>query len=385
MRRMRLGAIGVLLGSALALGPGTSVSASVLNARVVHGRNLTPNGIRVLGNRLVDGQGAQIRLRGVNRSGTEYACAQGWGIFDGPSDAASVRAMSSWRVNIVRVPLNEDCWLGINGLNRAHSGAGYRKAIVAYVGLLHRYGMYAELSLMWAAPGSNRAIHQPMAPDESHAPAMWTSMATTFKHDHNVILAPWGETTVGWACFMQTGCSDEATYGPQKTPYRTASMQEAVNQMRGAGYTGVIAIPCIHYANACGQLPDGSLYGGSTWLDSRPNDPAQQLVAEAHVYGKNTCDTPACFDSSMAPIAKVVPLVFGETGETYDASDCGSRYISTFVNWADHHGVGYEAWTWDAWRNCGALIKNYKGTPYSGYGRWLHTHYTTRSGVATGR
>src|SRR2546427_6019816 len=42
--------------------------------------------------RLVDSAGRPIRLRGVNRSGTEYACAQGWGMFDGPSDSASVRS-----------------------------------------------------------------------------------------------------------------------------------------------------------------------------------------------------------------------------------------------------------------------------------------------------
>ena len=42
-----------------------------------------------------------------------------------------------------------------------------------------------------------------------------------------------------------------------------------------------------------------------------------------------------------APVAAAVPLVFGETGETYDASSCGSTNISTFMNWADAHGVGY--------------------------------------------
>ena len=110
-------------------------------------------------------------------------------------------------------------------------------------------------------------------------------------------------------------------------------------------------------------------------------DPARQLIAEAHVYGKNACDTAACFNSSMAPIAKVVPLVFAETGETYDASDCGSRYISGFMNWADHHGVGYAAWTWDTWGNCNALIKDYKGTPYTGYGKWVRMHYAARAGA----
>src|SRR6266478_7781878 len=52
--------------------------------------------VRVQGNQLVDSAGHALRLRGVNRSGTEYACAQGWGIFDGPSDSASLQAIRSW-------------------------------------------------------------------------------------------------------------------------------------------------------------------------------------------------------------------------------------------------------------------------------------------------
>lgn len=366
-------AIGVIVGS-------TSSAERAVAGRAgqVSSSSSTPlTGIRVSGHELVDGANNPIQLRGVNRSGTEYACVQGLGIFDGPSHAASVRAIASWHVNIVRIPLNEDCWLGLNKVKAAHSGAKYRNAILGYVKLLHRYGMYAELSLMWGAPGSHRATRQPAAPDQSHSPAMWASMATTFRNDPDVILAPWGEPTVGWTCFMRTGCDNEATFGGSF--YRTASMQQAVDRMRGAGYKGVIAIPCINYANACGALPDGSLYRGSTWLMSRPTDPAGQLIAEAHVYGKNSCDTTACFDSSMAPITKVVPLIFGETGETYDASDCGSHHISTFMDWADQHGVGYETWTWDTSGNCGALIRNYKGTPYSGYGKSVQRHYAARS------
>jgi len=43
-----------------------------------------PPGIAVAGSQLVDGSAAPLRIAGVNRSGSEYACAQGWGIFDGP-------------------------------------------------------------------------------------------------------------------------------------------------------------------------------------------------------------------------------------------------------------------------------------------------------------
>ena len=118
-------------------------------------------------------------------------------------------------------------------------------------------------------------------------------------------------------------------------------MQQAVNVMRQAGYREVIAIPGIDYANDLSQ-----------WLSHEPRDPLAQLIAEAHVYGKNTCDTTSCFDAHMAPVAAKAPLIFGETGESYDDSDCGSSYISTFLTWADAHDVGYEAWTWDTWGSC---------------------------------
>jgi hypothetical protein len=326
-------------------------------------------------------------LHGVNRSGTEYTCIHNGGIFDGPSDDASVAAMAAWHVNIVRVPLNEDCWLGVNvgGIKPAFVGRNYVDAIVNYVKRLHAHGMYAELSLMWGAPGAAQATYQPNAPDADHSPAMWASMAQAFKNDPNVILAPWGETQVGWSCF-RNGCSNESTWGTDQDHLpscrvgcwfvRSAGMQQAVDLMRQNGYHGPIAIPCIDVANACGRMPDGSKYDGSTWVESKPTDPDRQLIAEAHVYGKNTCDTTACFDSSMKPILQAgYPVIWGETGETYDDSDCGSSYISTLLTWADAHGVGYETWAWDTWGTCSALISNYGGTPANGYARYVKDHF----------
>ena len=51
--------------------------------------------------------------------GTEYACVQGWGMFDGPTDDEAIDVMKEWHINVVRIPLNEACWLGINGVNFA--------------------------------------------------------------------------------------------------------------------------------------------------------------------------------------------------------------------------------------------------------------------------
>src|SRR5436309_13815526 len=129
--------------------------------------------LHVDGNQLVDSSGLTVQVRGVNRSGTEYACIQGWGIFSGPNDAASLQAMKLWGVNAVRVPLNEDCWLGINGAPAAYSGAIYQQAIRDYVALLNQNSMYAILDLHWSAPGTAPATWMAAMPDIEHSLDFW--------------------------------------------------------------------------------------------------------------------------------------------------------------------------------------------------------------------
>ncbi len=317
-------------------------------------------GLHVQGNRLENADGRPVVLRGVNRSGTEYTCIHGYGIFDGPSNAASVRAIRSWGATLVRIPINEDCWLGINGVPRADSGAAYRGAIVAYVAELQRVGITPEVSLMWAAPGAYRATYQSAAPDADHSPALWTSLAQTFKHNPNVILGVWGEPAVGASCFANGGVCG-ATYGPKNAPYRSAGSKEAVRLMRAAGYRGVIAIPGVAWANDL-----------SVWLANEPHDPLHQLVAEAHVYGGQVCASTACFNQTMLPVARRVPLLFGETGENVAGTDCSSQAMRSILGWAASHNVSWAAWTWDTWRTCGSLISSYSGTPANPYGAFIH-------------
>ena len=160
-------------------------------------------------------------------------------------------------------------------------------------------------------------------------------------------------------------------------------MQEAVNDMRAAGYHGPISIPCIDYANQCAD------YNGSSWLQSHPTDPDNQLVAEAHVYGNNACGAQnggACLDVQYGPLAQQFPVIFGETGETYDNSECTSANMQVILPWAEAHNVSYQAWTWDTWGNCGGLISAYSGTANSTtpsgaqYGPYVKAHLAAVSG-----
>ena len=67
--------------------------------------------------------------------------------------------------------------------------------------------------------------------------------------------------------------------------------------------------------------------------------------------------------------------------EDEGASACGASRVAAIVRWADAHGAGYDAWAWDAWGTCSALVADDAGTPHGAYGRWVEAHYS-RSRVA---
>ena len=107
MRRIWLLCLAAAIACAVAAcspGPG-----SASPGRHAHRHNTAPR-LHVAGNRLVNSRGRPVVLHGVNRSGTEFLCVQGHGIFDGPTDQASISAMKAWGINAVRIPLNEGCW-----------------------------------------------------------------------------------------------------------------------------------------------------------------------------------------------------------------------------------------------------------------------------------
>jgi hypothetical protein len=322
--------------------------------------------VAVKGNRLVNASGATIRLLGVDRSGAEYMCLGGSKIFDGPTGPTAVAAMAAWHINAVRVPLNEDCWLGINGVSSSVSGAKYQQAIEKYVATLQSYGIIVILDLHWAAPSTYLANSQwPMA-DADHAPAFWTSMATAFKGNHGVIFDLFNEPYItSWSCWLQ-GC--QTTYDDSGTTvtYETAGMQQLVNAVRSTGATTPLMLGGLAWSS-----------DESGWLANKPSDPDHQLIVSFHTYNFSGCNTEACWKSTIAPLAKKVPIVSGEIGE----SGCTDTYIDTYMPWADSHGISYLGWTWDSTRapshwNCSggpALIKSYNGTP-TAYGVGLKDH-----------
>jgi hypothetical protein len=321
--------------------------------------------LHVSSNKLVDASGTQVVLHGVNRSGAEYACVQGWGFFDGPVDEASILAIKSWtHITAVRVPVNEACWNAESYVTAAYAGTNYINAVKSYVNLLNANGIVVLLDLHWtdglytgtsAGCSSAQATCQKPMPDAAQAIPFWTSVANTFKGNNAVIFdlfnEPYasratGDTTTGWQCWENGGTC--AGIG-----YQVAGMQGMVNAVRGTGAANVLMLGGEEYSN--------DLTG---WLAYEPTDPAHNLVASWHSYSFNTCNTQACWTSQVAPVMAKVPVIAGEIGE----GDCGGSYINPLTTWLNTQNTGYLAWTWDAWGSCpSVLITDYAGDP-TGFG-----------------
>jgi hypothetical protein len=331
----------VAVGSAIALLPGAASASPDL---------------RVRGSQLIDGPGAGhvVQIRGVNRSGLEYACIQGTGFFDSPrpnrlDTRSMIAAMASWDINAVRVPLNEDCWLGLK-TPRRYAGGRYREVVMHYVRALEAAHLYVVLDLHWAAPGSRAALRIARMPDRDHAPAFWRSVARAFKHDHALMFDLYNEPhDVGWRCWLR-GCEIR---GDGSLPrYRAAGMQELVDAVRATGAGQPLLLGGTNWALDL-----------SGWLGHEPRDPLHQLVAAEHNYGRLAPCGRACRAAILATRRKV-PVLFGEVGET----DCRHGYIDSILPFADKNGIGYVGWAWDAgggWTCKGGptLIEDYRGTP----------------------
>jgi endoglucanase len=307
-----------------------------------------PRGLRVVGNHIEDGAGKTIVLHGVNRSGTEYKCVQdGNSMFDGPATDESIQAIAAWpNINTVRIPLNESCWLGINGAHEAQSGDFYKAAIRNYVLRLHKFDLIPILELHWVGPGTTRAERLQPMPDADHALELWADVATTFLDDDGVILEPFNEpfpdgnkdTDAAWACWRD-GCQANLHLGttPPTSTYQATGMQAIVDTIRATGSTHVILLGGVQYSNALTQ-----------WLAHKPNDPLGQLGAAWHVYNFNGCKSADCWDAAPAAVAAAVPVVATEIGE----DTCMGGFITPLMQWLDGKSSGYLAWSWNSGTMC---------------------------------
>jgi len=323
--------------------------------------------------------------RGVVWGSFETACAQGWGYSaldalagpgGGSSDgggaddagaddrdaaaAAQADVLASWAVDTVRVPLNQDCWLGTRGAPvsdefAARTPAGYRAAVDSFVEALNARGMVVVLTLH-----SRKRIGSPeagsLAMPDSESLAFWRAVATRYAARASVLFEAFHEPhsrtdaagrrvlELDWACWRDGGCrapveDDGVPVKAGGPTYDAQGMADVVAAIRRAGADQPVLLPGPDRARDL-----------SAWREWAPDD--DQLVATVHVGSPSTgtpgatpaepgCG-PTCWRQVLAPLADRVPLLTTELGP-------GERLPGTaalHLQWAADHGVGVLARSW---------------------------------------
>jgi endoglucanase len=360
-----------LLASALIVGGGSATASAATPAAPIP---------TVVGNKLVDSRtGAIWTAHAVNWPSFEYACQQGWAYAqDGRTDAAA-KAMVSWGINAVRLPLNEDCWLGTDGSPRYGNPAGYQRAIRQWVDILNANGIVVILDLHWSGgTGLDSSGQRPFLDDQS--PLFWRQVSSAYSTVPSVMFDAFNEPystgsyKLSWSCWANGGCAMPTVLdgqAPGPATYTTTGMKDIVAAIRAAGAAQPVLLGGLDYSNDLGG-----------WLANRPND--SQLVASWHNYPGQRCQTVACWNSDIAPVAAQVPVIATELGET----DGGTSFLTTFMDWADAKGVGYAPWAWwwtdasdGAEANAYALIQNGGFQPRAPQGTTYHDHLARLSGT----
>jgi aryl-phospho-beta-D-glucosidase BglC (GH1 family) len=312
-----------------------------------------------------DGNGHVVVLHGVNESGTENFCLT-WGPppivlspAGGPSplNQASLTAMKSWGLNAVRIPLNEDCWLGINGVASSVGGANYQNPILDAVNLITKTNsMYAILDLHITAAGSNKALKQAPMPDVDHSITFWQQVAAAYKDNGSVIFDLFNEpNTAPGTPDQQYACWKDGSTAPSSGScpminFAVAGMQTLVDTVRQAGANNLLILG--------GRGVSGFL---DLWPKYVPTDTLSppNLAASWHVYDDqggcttnwanslNYMCTAGTGLGASAAIDAGYPIVIGETGYySCSAAGVGAAWWPFFLSWADSQGLSYLAWSW---------------------------------------
>jgi len=325
--------------------------------------------LEVKGNSIVSGKYFKSPFvpRGVNFMSFEYACTGGGSGSDRyayGATAATAQAIAKWHVNTVRIPLNQDCWLGDDGYPKSvgATAGGYQAAVAEFVTLLHGQGLAVILDLHWSGPTGAWADSPPKNPAERGQKAMadersssfWSSVAQQFKTDRAVMFEAFNEPeslhgcVLDWAKWLNGGCTDKGqNQDGSSYEFKTIGMQNLINAIRAAGAPQPILLGGLNSSNDLKGWPVALLKDRPAtriW----PVDWTRQLVASFHTYPGQACSDVGCWGQSVKALATQVPVITTEVGDMC-GDGCGPDHIKKYMAWADAQSpaIGYLAWGWN--------------------------------------
>ena len=224
-------------------GGGSSASSSASTSAGPVGSNAGGLGpYTVSGNKILDKNSNEHFFRGLDRPSLEWSCS-------GDIQNTDYQAMSSeWGANIVRLPLNQDCWLSTSG-NSSYDPT-YAGTVDQQVQWATENGMDIILDLHWSDQGSFSVgaaclansggnCQQDMA--DTNSVEFWKEVATKYANNPAVIFELYNEPKVGgyaptdanWVTWLNGGTS---------SGYTVVGMQQLYTTVRATGANNIVII-----------------------------------------------------------------------------------------------------------------------------------------------
>lgn len=226
-----------------------------------------PNAIRVVGNKIIDSEGAEVWLQGLNIPSLE------WSIGGEQVLKSTVVAIEEWKSNVIRIPVKEEYWFGEGG--QSDGGKSYRDLVDQMITLATNRGAYVILDL-----------HRYRAPKPEYL-KFWKDAATRYKNHPALIFdlmnEPHGTT---WEVWRNGGFIGEkkdmeqagflsAEERAKLKGYESPGMQAMLDAVRSTGAKNVVLVGGLDYAYEL----DGILEGHA--LEDKSGD---GIIYATHVY-----------------------------------------------------------------------------------------------------
>ena len=303
----------------------------------------------------------QVILRGVNRSGLEYAEPGVTGFLESAalSESEIHHIVCGWHAKVIRLPFNQD-W-AINGRG-AFTAAAYLEAIDQVVFWASRAGAYTLLDLQWidadvgrGSNGDGSCNRVPALPNAASID-VWGLLADRYRSEPAVLFDIFNEPHDPLPDDRTPlhGIDTEGNVYPLGA--RIVTIREwqvwarhLVHAIRREHQRSLIFVPGVSWAYDLRGMPLTIGESGSQYFDN--------VVYTTHVYRwcgpsrvskrrqwRRSRSAPS-WKEAFGALSRVAPVFIGEWGG--GPQDVGwGEALARYARWL---GIGWTAWSWSDW------------------------------------
>jgi hypothetical protein len=290
----------------------------------------------VQGSQLVNAQTDQpVVLRGVNVGGLE-----GIGFNPDMVNNAVQAALNDWDANLIRLPVNQDYWLGDDP--NVVDAATYQAEVDSVINAAAAKGAYVVLDLQVSDKGTSDPSQegQYSMPDDNST-LFWSSAALKYANNPTVFFDPYNEPghfNVTWDQWLNGGTITEND-GSQ---FHSPGMQALVDTIRGTGANNIIVPQGLNYATDFSGILNGYAL----------KDPDNNLMYQIHIYPGSAAHAFTDELNSLIPAGLTAnyPVYVGEWGSDINPGEEGtpvpdaSTWNTNMIQWLNQNTRSWTAW-----------------------------------------